>query len=80
MAATPLTFLEKKRIAQIHSGSGHFIESARQNSQRRRINPLNRDGADKLGKALQRGLSEQGHACDWARNGHRGIELASTQT
>lgn len=32
-----------------------------------------------LGKALERGLTEAGHRCDWARNGRRGLELASSQ-
>jgi two-component system, OmpR family, response regulator len=32
-----------------------------------------------LGKALERGLIESGHRCDWARNGRRGFELGSTQ-
>jgi two-component system OmpR family response regulator/two-component system copper resistance phosphate regulon response regulator CusR len=32
-----------------------------------------------LGKALERGLTEGGHRCDWARNGRRGLELGSSQ-
>lgn len=32
-----------------------------------------------LGKALERGLTEAGHRCDWARNGRRGLDLASSQ-
>jgi DNA-binding response OmpR family regulator len=32
-----------------------------------------------IGKALQRGFSEAGHECTWARNGEEGLELARTQ-
>jgi two-component system OmpR family response regulator/two-component system copper resistance phosphate regulon response regulator CusR len=32
-----------------------------------------------LGQAIQRGLSESGHACRWARNGQRGLEQATSQ-
>lgn len=32
-----------------------------------------------LGKALQRGLSEQGHSCEWVRSGRKGLEHAETQ-
>lgn len=32
-----------------------------------------------LGRALQRGLTEQGHECAWARTGARGLEQALTQ-
>lgn len=32
----------------------------------------------RLGRAIQRGLSEAGHHCTWARNGVRGLELART--
>lgn len=32
-----------------------------------------------LGKSLQRGLTEQGHCCQWARSGRKGLELAATQ-
>lgn len=32
-----------------------------------------------LGKALQRGLNESGHSCEWVRNGRKGLEEARTQ-
>lgn len=32
-----------------------------------------------LGKALQRGLNEAGHACEWVRNGRKGLEEARSQ-
>lgn len=32
-----------------------------------------------LGKALQRGLNEAGHACEWVRNGRRGLDEARSQ-
>ena len=32
-----------------------------------------------LGKALQRGLTEAGHQCSWARGGTKGLELAAGQ-
>lgn len=32
-----------------------------------------------LGKALQKGLNESGHACEWVRNGRKGLEEARTQ-
>ena len=32
-----------------------------------------------LGKAIQRGLLEGGHQCEWARNGQKGYELAQSQ-
>lgn len=32
-----------------------------------------------IGKALRKGLSEAGHGCMWAREGERGLELASGQ-
>lgn len=32
-----------------------------------------------LGKALSRGLTEAGHACQWERNGRRGLEQATSQ-
>jgi two-component system OmpR family response regulator/two-component system copper resistance phosphate regulon response regulator CusR len=32
-----------------------------------------------LGKALQRGLHDHGHECDWARSGQRGLDLALSQ-
>src|SRR5689334_18668031 len=32
-----------------------------------------------LGKALQRGLNEAGHNCDWVRNGRKGLEEARSQ-
>ena len=32
-----------------------------------------------LGKAIQRGLSEAGHPCDWARNGQKGLDEARSQ-
>jgi two-component system OmpR family response regulator len=32
-----------------------------------------------LGKALQRGLNEAGHQCEWVRNGRKGLEEARTQ-
>lgn len=32
-----------------------------------------------LGKALQRGLEESGHACHWTRSGARGLEFALSQ-
>jgi two-component system OmpR family response regulator len=32
-----------------------------------------------IGKALRKGLSEAGHGCMWAKEGQRGLELASGQ-
>src|SRR5690349_4896786 len=32
-----------------------------------------------IGKTLRQGLSESGHACMWAKDGQRGLELASSQ-
>lgn len=32
-----------------------------------------------LGKALQRGLNEAGHACEWVRNGKKGLDEARSQ-
>ncbi len=32
-----------------------------------------------LGKALQRGLNDAGHACAWVRNGRKGLEEARSQ-
>ena len=32
-----------------------------------------------LGKAIQRGLSDAGHACIWVRSGQKGLEEASSQ-
>jgi two-component system OmpR family response regulator len=32
-----------------------------------------------IGKTLRQGLSESGHACMWAKDGLRGLELASSQ-
>lgn len=32
-----------------------------------------------LGKALQKGLNESGHACEWVRNGRKGLDEARTQ-
>lgn len=32
-----------------------------------------------LGKALQRGLNEAGHQCEWVRNGRKGLEEARSQ-
>jgi two-component system OmpR family response regulator len=32
-----------------------------------------------LGKALQKGLNEAGHECEWVRNGRKGLEEARTQ-
>ena len=32
-----------------------------------------------LGRAIQRGLIESGHACEWVRNGRRGLEAAQSQ-
>jgi len=32
-----------------------------------------------LGKALQRGLNDGGHICDWVRNGRKGLEEARSQ-
>ncbi|WP_425619363.1 response regulator transcription factor [Anatilimnocola sp. NA78] len=32
-----------------------------------------------LGKALQKGLNEAGHACEWVRNGRKGLEEARSQ-
>jgi two-component system, OmpR family, response regulator len=32
-----------------------------------------------IGKALRKGLSESGHGCMWAKEGQRGLELASGQ-
>jgi two-component system OmpR family response regulator len=32
-----------------------------------------------LGKALQKGLNESGHACEWVRNGRKGLEEARTR-
>ncbi|QDU27982.1 Transcriptional regulatory protein CusR [Anatilimnocola aggregata] len=32
-----------------------------------------------LGKALQKGLAEAGHACEWVRNGRKGLEDARSQ-
>lgn len=32
-----------------------------------------------LGKALQRGLNEAGHNCEWVRNGRKGLEEARSQ-
>lgn len=32
-----------------------------------------------LGKALQKGLNESGHACEWVRNGRKGLEEARSQ-
>ena len=32
-----------------------------------------------LGKAIQRGLTEAGHHCQWVRNGQRGLSEAQTQ-
>ncbi len=32
-----------------------------------------------LGKAIQRGLLEAGHQCEWARNGQKGYEQAQSQ-
>jgi two-component system OmpR family response regulator/two-component system copper resistance phosphate regulon response regulator CusR len=32
-----------------------------------------------IGKALRKGISEAGHGCVWAKEGHRGLELASGQ-
>jgi two-component system OmpR family response regulator len=32
-----------------------------------------------LGKAIERGLLEKGHECQWARNGKKGLELAQSQ-
>jgi len=32
-----------------------------------------------LGKALQRGLNEAGHSCEWVRNGRHGLEEARSQ-
>lgn len=32
-----------------------------------------------LGKAIQRGLAEAGHECQWTRSGRRGLEEALTQ-
>ena len=32
-----------------------------------------------LGKAIQRGLTEAGHRCEWVRNGQRGLAEAQTQ-
>jgi two-component system OmpR family response regulator/two-component system copper resistance phosphate regulon response regulator CusR len=32
-----------------------------------------------LGKALQRGLNEAGHSCEWVRNGRKGLEEARSQ-
>lgn len=32
-----------------------------------------------LGRALRQGLEESGHACEWCRNGQRGLEEALTQ-
>lgn len=32
-----------------------------------------------LGKAIQRGLTEAGHLCEWVRNGQRGLAEAQTQ-
>jgi two-component system OmpR family response regulator/two-component system copper resistance phosphate regulon response regulator CusR len=32
-----------------------------------------------LGKAIQRGLLEGGHQCEWARNGQKGYEQAQSQ-
>jgi two-component system OmpR family response regulator len=31
-----------------------------------------------LGKAVQRGLNEAGHACDWVRSGQKGVEEGGT--
>ncbi|MDX1947823.1 MAG: response regulator transcription factor [Pirellulaceae bacterium] len=33
-----------------------------------------------LGKAIQRGLTDAGHACQWARSGQKGLEEAQSQT
>ena len=32
-----------------------------------------------LGKALERGLTELGHDCVWAKTGSKGLDLALTQ-
>jgi two-component system OmpR family response regulator len=32
-----------------------------------------------LGKALQRGLNEAGHLCEWVRNGRKGLDEARSQ-
>lgn len=32
-----------------------------------------------LGKALQRGLNEAGHQCEWVRNGRKGLDEARSQ-
>jgi two-component system, OmpR family, response regulator len=32
-----------------------------------------------IGKALRKGFSEAGHTCMWAKEGHRGLEMASGQ-
>ena len=32
-----------------------------------------------IGKALRKGFSEAGHSCIWAKEGQRGLELASGQ-
>ena len=32
-----------------------------------------------LGKALQRGMNDGGHTCDWVRNGQKGLDEACTQ-
>ncbi|MFN0020274.1 MAG: response regulator transcription factor [Pirellulaceae bacterium] len=32
-----------------------------------------------LGKAIQRGLTDAGHHCEWVRNGQRGLSEAQTQ-
>src|SRR5882672_4386203 len=32
-----------------------------------------------LGKAVQRGLIEAGHQCEWVRNGQKGFEEAQSQ-
>jgi two-component system OmpR family response regulator/two-component system copper resistance phosphate regulon response regulator CusR len=32
-----------------------------------------------IGKALRKGFSEAGHGCVWAKDGERGLELASSQ-
>ena len=32
-----------------------------------------------LGKAIQRGLLEAGHQCEWARNGQKGYEQGQSQ-
>src|SRR4029450_6903847 len=32
-----------------------------------------------LGKAIQRGLTDAGHACTWVRSGQKGLDEASSQ-